>query len=288
MGDATRIAGCKPAPKPPLLPLELEKEIFEIAARLYPGMAPVLMRVAHRVLVWIEPIVYETLIFRGEDPPPSLQLALKSKPADFFPNNVRNLLLDHSEGAHHNQGLLLASCSGVRNLLLMAARPFMLPHVMNMKLQRLHVDIQNLFDSLEINFTQPFFANITHLDFWGYQGLETLSSPSGLSSLPELTHLKLYVLIRSVVCSFLSNCKKLRILIAEAFITSLKAVSLAAAIDDLRFLLMASGATTDDWIAGTRGERDPWARADIFVAKRRRGEIQPASRCWIEAADMIN
>ncbi|KAJ7182925.1 hypothetical protein C8R43DRAFT_1116537 [Mycena crocata] len=36
-----------------------------------------------------------------------------------------------------------------------------------------------------------------------------------------------------------------------------------------------------DWVAGTKGGSDFWARADAFVGKRRRGEIEPKSR-WIE------
>jgi hypothetical protein len=36
----------------PILPLELEREIFTIAARVHKETIPTLLRVAHRVFVW--------------------------------------------------------------------------------------------------------------------------------------------------------------------------------------------------------------------------------------------
>jgi hypothetical protein len=79
--------------------------------------------------------------------------------------------------------------------------------------------------------------------------------------------------------------------------------------DDIRFVYVTLGARFinfwDGWFTQPRGGIDCWARADVFVEKKRRGEIQPgsfirlverhwishiplaASRCWIEPADDI-
>jgi hypothetical protein len=37
----------------PLLPVELEREIFEMTAQMYPHEIPILLRVARRFLIWL-------------------------------------------------------------------------------------------------------------------------------------------------------------------------------------------------------------------------------------------
>ncbi|KAF8201937.1 hypothetical protein K438DRAFT_1965389 [Mycena galopus ATCC 62051] len=46
----------------PKLPLELERKVFELAAHLHPSSIPALLRVAHRILVWIEPLLCKILV----------------------------------------------------------------------------------------------------------------------------------------------------------------------------------------------------------------------------------
>ncbi|KAJ7303559.1 hypothetical protein DFH08DRAFT_825841 [Mycena albidolilacea] len=61
-------------------------------------------------------------------------------------------------------------------------------------------------------------------------------------------------------------------------------------INDIRFvyiILQGAGDFLGGWLAQTRGGIDFWACADVFVKKKRRGEIQPASGCWIEPRDEI-
>ncbi|KAJ7605939.1 hypothetical protein DFH06DRAFT_1348359 [Mycena polygramma] len=62
-----------------------------------------------------------------------------------------------------------------------------------------------------------------------------------------------------------------------------------APIDDARVVYMAvsDAKYEEEWVIGTRGGLDFWARADAFIAKKRRGEIEPSSRCWIVHADGI-
>ncbi|KAJ7928326.1 hypothetical protein B0H13DRAFT_2311607 [Mycena leptocephala] len=42
----------------PAFPPDLEREIFGTTALMYPGEMPTLLRVARRVLIWIEPLLY--------------------------------------------------------------------------------------------------------------------------------------------------------------------------------------------------------------------------------------
>ncbi|KAF7363041.1 hypothetical protein MVEN_00655900 [Mycena venus] len=45
----------------PTLPLDLEREIFELAARQYPSSIPSFLRVCHRVHTWLESFLYHVL-----------------------------------------------------------------------------------------------------------------------------------------------------------------------------------------------------------------------------------
>ncbi|KAJ7854146.1 hypothetical protein B0H14DRAFT_3865579 [Mycena olivaceomarginata] len=45
----------------PTLPLDLEREIFELSARQYPTSTPSFLRVCHRVHTWLEPFLYRVL-----------------------------------------------------------------------------------------------------------------------------------------------------------------------------------------------------------------------------------
>ncbi|KAJ6564535.1 hypothetical protein B0H19DRAFT_1068073 [Mycena capillaripes] len=67
-------------------------------------------------------------------------------------------------------------------------------------------------------------------------------------------------------------------------------------VEDNRFVYMLNldCPNVDDWLIGTKGGMDAWARAEAFVAKKRRGEIEPSLslypqglRCWIEEGDGI-
>jgi hypothetical protein len=50
-------------------------------------------------------------------------------------------------------------------------------------------------------------------------------------------------------------------------------------IDDVRYVCMVVSDEDylEEWIIATRGGLDFWARADAFIAKKRRGEIKPSS-----------
>lgn len=49
------------------LPTELEREIFETAARMRPGSALDLVLVARKVRTWIQPLIYEMVTLGTDD-----------------------------------------------------------------------------------------------------------------------------------------------------------------------------------------------------------------------------
>ncbi|KAJ7618285.1 hypothetical protein DFH06DRAFT_1012088 [Mycena polygramma] len=81
----------------PVFPLDLKREIFETMALLHPSQIPTLLRVARRVLCWIEPLLYRTLRITESNPGMARAhlKAMKSKPPVFF-RAVRHIILDSS------------------------------------------------------------------------------------------------------------------------------------------------------------------------------------------------
>ncbi|KAJ7204221.1 hypothetical protein C8J57DRAFT_386077 [Mycena rebaudengoi] len=90
----------------PAFPEDLERCIFESAAFFHADCIPALLLVAHRVKIWIEPLFYKVVTIYGlprETVPkpntifrhsvPALYGLMKSKPASFFPDNVRHVQL---------------------------------------------------------------------------------------------------------------------------------------------------------------------------------------------------
>ncbi|KAJ7108160.1 hypothetical protein C8R44DRAFT_803721 [Mycena epipterygia] len=62
-------------------PLELERAIFELCARSRPPTIPGLLRVAHRVRAWLEPLLYEMLRLTEASRTPGILDAVLAKPA---------------------------------------------------------------------------------------------------------------------------------------------------------------------------------------------------------------
>ncbi|KAJ6551155.1 hypothetical protein B0H19DRAFT_1156692 [Mycena capillaripes] len=281
-------------PEAPFFPPELEREMFEMAAELYPETIPSLLSVAHRVYQWIERIKYRTVTPAGQQLSCSvrvLQRAIRSnsKPVSFFHDHVQHLFVPHqgSTPAAEDEDAdeILSACSGIRTLALLRtdARPSTLRNLMIMRPRRLTIELQ--FLSIDI---QPMFAFVTHLDLLDHipstADDKLAHGLSFLALLPTLTHLCLY-------CGFelssrvLASYKKLEVLVCMDD----RGRDQLESVEDPRFvyvfLIMLDH--ENDWVVGTKGGMDFWARGDAFVAKKRRGEIKPSSRCWIEEADGI-
>ncbi|KAJ7488985.1 hypothetical protein FB451DRAFT_1552910 [Mycena latifolia] len=106
--------------------------------------------------------------------------------------------------------------------------------------------------------------------------------------MPVLTHLMLRQMSQATAIEILSNCPNIEVLVRMTYrgFGAQDRVS----VDDARFVSMSITSqeyATTDWLAGTRGGVDFWVRAERFVVKKRRGEIQPSLRCWIEDGDGI-
>ncbi|KAJ7444650.1 hypothetical protein B0H11DRAFT_395057 [Mycena galericulata] len=267
----------------PLLPHELEREIFEIAALLRPKSAPKLLLVARRVLAWVDPLLYRVLILDRKGP--SIFL-LRSKSAQFLRDNVQHLFFDGVPAGEIEQ--ILSFCTGIRSLALMASATSFLPAISALRPARLAVNLPELFGDLpSVDFTLPIFIAITHLDIFDYVYSNDFPMPD-LALLPALTHLALSAeTALDYMIQILSDHEKLKVFISMQ--SDAEFFEEPDFIEDMRFVSMHLSNTEYklDWETGVNGGMDFWARADKFVAMKRRGEIKPSSRYWIVPEDAI-
>ncbi|KAJ7628927.1 hypothetical protein FB45DRAFT_46137 [Roridomyces roridus] len=185
-----------------ILPAELECRIFAIAASTWPTRIPDLMRVAQRVKVWIEPLLYR-IIFLYHRPAvvddlklpkfsvDILRRAISQHPPDFFKNTTQHLFLGHP-----TSGPLLSSefldtlftvCSNVTSVfLLWTLQPANIPALASLpSLRRLALDIKVGMSGIPDPLIHRLFRNITHLEVLDFPVEHAALS---LSQLPNLTH----------------------------------------------------------------------------------------------------
>ncbi|KAF7364208.1 Tyrosinase central domain-containing protein [Mycena sanguinolenta] len=283
----------------PLLPPELERAIFEMAGELHPDAISNMLLVAARVHEWIEPLRYRTFILT--DPASScpglrvLQRAIESKPAQFIRDNVWHLFVEQ-DYPQDTLDTFIPFCTGVRSLVIFEPHPQMLSQLETARPQRLATPIEffgHTEESMPIDLTLPMFSSLTHLDVFEHI-LAISPSWSSLALLAAPTHLAFLGTSYDVGVALLGMCRNLQVIIrmkGESSTNEWPMLSASVDADDWEHRFVGMVLKTEnylsEWEAGLRGGSDFWARADTFVAMRRRGEIEPKSRYWIEDRDGI-
>ncbi|KAJ6471071.1 hypothetical protein C8R47DRAFT_1147785 [Mycena vitilis] len=271
----------------PVLPTDLEREIFEFSAVRCPRSIPRLVLVAQRVKTWIEPMLYRTLsvvesTYRSQDTQNlriEVDAALHSKPASFLRSHVRHVAL--SEIRTDMAASILSVCTKTTSLAIFQTRatPALLPLIAPMPLSRLSVGLADLFGLLTVDFGHPIFARLTHLDVFE-AGWDSDHMVSALSGLPCLTHLSLNPDPNETtprVQDILASCNLLQVLvILFPNEDDMRDVGdeYTCFSHDLRFVTMVVDHYLEDWESGQTGGVDYWIRAEIFIRKRRSGEIK--------------
>ncbi|KAJ7059710.1 hypothetical protein C8F01DRAFT_217957 [Mycena amicta] len=296
----------------PLLPPELENEIFELVALSYPTMIPTLMRVAQRVLHWTEPYLYRTVrVQTSHILQPFLDI-LRTKSPSFLAGSVRHVLLESGSECDYDLGLeILTKCTGITSIgttfrfrgpEVLAALGF-LPN-----LRRMTVDVGELFTGhgvfesprqvsrvrLEIDPAHPVFAHVTHLSL--HDNLDDARTRervcAALPGMPSLTHLRLKFrppeLSNATLRHILTACPQLELLLLTTDDTDVSGEGYP--IDDPRLVW---GRMDDhyepfwaDWERGANGLLDMWVLAEQMVKKQRQqmnDEIQ-----WIHPVGANN
>ncbi|KAJ7633653.1 hypothetical protein DFH06DRAFT_1139986 [Mycena polygramma] len=238
----------------PVFPPELEREILETTALMYPEVIPTLISVARRVFTWIEPLQYRVIILSDRtdtvDAVRALRLLdlMKSKPPEFS-RVVRHLALWDPQIPWDDTTQLLDLCKGGHKFLLflrVGSSPAS--------------DLGKNAYSAAVSVPWPPFRIWTHI-----------------LALPALTHLGLYNVPRDSVLTALADCPrfKLLVLLCPMFPSSVYESAKIPHVYDVRFVI---GVDTDyyleDWEDGASGRPDLWARGDEFVARKRKGDIE--------------
>ncbi|KAJ7748681.1 hypothetical protein B0H16DRAFT_1552852 [Mycena metata] len=278
------------------LPPDVERLIFETAARLDPTIIPKLMLVAWRVKRWLEPVLYRILFVT-----PSVILNPKHRfngfqvfnidiilrvidlnPPGFLRRLVRSLLFEGmtTRLKPFEVQTVLAECGDATGLYMDFAPGPLLPEVAAMRnLRRLTVSASTLLT------TGPLFPHLTHLELieaylpnehssWALDADDVYTR---LPRYPNLTHIAFNTTPHNVV--FSQTVHEDRRLQCIVFLVARPVVLQASSpfLHDRRFVCVQQDPDPRaDWLRGEDGGEDFWKRAEAFIEARLKGTIDPS------------
>ncbi|KAJ6520965.1 ankyrin repeat-containing domain protein [Mycena vulgaris] len=207
--------------------------------------------------------------------------ALESKPASYFEKAVRHLwLVNFSSEARDTSLELLQILPRIENLVIMdSIYPFSDPEIersIGAKCTRLGLIVHATGSWYHTKrLVEPLYSFVTHLIIHERRG-SGWHSWSRLAELPALTHLCLaQTLSADLLRQALVECPTLHVVVrlwfqrkeAEDFVTYPK--------NDSRLVVMWLAKNyRADWETGAYGGDDFWARAEQFLERKMRGEIE--------------
>ncbi|KAF7356353.1 hypothetical protein MVEN_00967600 [Mycena venus] len=275
----------------PILPVELEKEIFQMTAYSWPLSIPRLMLVAHRVKIWVEPLLFQVIVLSryqcldktfipytypiaGDDDFSGIQ----SQPTSVLRDSVRHLLLFRIPKTVSE--FIVSASSAVEDLWISTAEPiaFLLPFIGVLPLKRLYCDLKELFaHKAQIDFGHPLFSRLTHLELFDQNATDSYFD---LALIPNLTHLAFNIPgFLDMSLTLLKTCKSLRVLVLvmlrRGYLSEMivEHEALGQLSEDPRFVQMFCSQFVDDWKTGALTGSDYWSRAEDFITQRRSGEF---------------
>ncbi|KAJ7762392.1 hypothetical protein DFH07DRAFT_814215 [Mycena maculata] len=185
----------------PALPLELEREIFELAVisdRRNAMLKLNLSLVARRVAIWVDFVFYESVTISHSRSVDKFLTLIQSKPTGFFTRIVKALCLVCSVGASPAFDIL-SHCTTVQRLACFVdlhhqsqSVPSLPLLIGRLPLRRLSIESDH-FLCLTAT-TSTWSENLTHiyLVFWGpLSPSDTSRLAQSINRLPRLTHLAL-------------------------------------------------------------------------------------------------
>ncbi|KAJ6580836.1 hypothetical protein B0H19DRAFT_1251122 [Mycena capillaripes] len=279
----------------PILPPEIEREIFEITAR-FPGNAVKLAVVARRTQIWCDPplpskpspgsplkpqfrlerLIYETVTLSDQQLCNKFLRTLDSRPIQFFAENVKSLCVPadiEPVGAER----VLKACQGVTNLALWL--PFhdapLFPLVSSLQPTHLSINLYALFGMpCKPDFKHPFFSKVTHLEFVDWLNWVTYLQIDHL--FPNLTHFAVDFDLdvegsTARLRDILASCRSL--VVCVALVSSDESMIVAsyqlASIEDRRLVILSESDVIENWEASLRGtDASVWSFAEGIVAAK--------------------
>ncbi|TFK58153.1 hypothetical protein BDN72DRAFT_851832 [Pluteus cervinus] len=271
-------------PTLPHLPIELQEEIFRLAARESNSTAGTLIQVSQWVRRWIEPILYEIVVVKNDNNATSFSYPThienrSDKIIDFFAQHGHHVLCLSIDPLKPQQEIvdILKLCPSLKNVMMPVDPSPMIEtiqeHLIN--LERLSWPIDNLHPSMITS--KPAYQRLTHLDMvgeclWGVWS-------TFLTQLPSLTHLALDEMYDDedpMVLGCLKNCGKLEAVLLISENHRLVEVCQENSKDtrgtevDERIVIITVRAQSDNWLGGVRGGLDMWSLADRVIEDRRK------------------
>nr|GAT48302.1 predicted protein [Mycena chlorophos] len=300
------------------LPPELEREIFEAAAQLNPEDTPTLLRVAKRVYAWIRPFLFRVIRGKNEKLWPPLLLAMEAEP-DFLRKSVRFVCIEYGTDQFASAKqikTLLQICTEVVDVALTSTVTVPMNGYLDLlarmpRLRRLTCSLRELFvdESAPIDPRHEGLSRITHLEI-----LDDISSNDdgfwlgGVPLLPSLTHLAITISpedsdpddeledawgrIQRILDAIPPTRLRVLALVwtkneAESYFDVVNSATIrdprlvAGSFEDLSLKKHVYDAWCE-WEESAMGlSSDYWERAELFLERRRNGEV-PASRIWME------
>nr|GAT61143.1 predicted protein [Mycena chlorophos] len=263
----------------PRLPQDLEQLVFEGTAVAFPQTITSLVLVAHRVHVWMQPILFHTLRLTKKNIPRFIDLT-NSKSPEFLARNIRTIVSPLELIEIERYYAALAKCTGVRSLAMgtqnVESHSF-LQILAGLALQRLAIALYSLKSARATGISdypvgnEPAFRNLTHVEVFDEPPRAQLIP--FLKMLPRLTHLALNSLnfvpdeffLREILERGAGGCEHLRLL-----------VILVDSQDDLDRLWIKP--IFDDRIVATQSpdwaecvEDGYWLAAENLLAAKRSG-----------------
>ncbi|KAJ7142058.1 hypothetical protein C8R43DRAFT_1016194 [Mycena crocata] len=261
----------------PCLPVELEREIFELTAETHLPGIPGLLLVARRVKFWTLIIwrkgMYSYAFDKSGHPvitPERVLQLLNGRPASFFRDHVRNLVCANT--AVLESETILTRCSGAENIFFLSdVRPALLPLLTAMAPRRLYMTVSPLFHLSGVEFAHALFSRVTHL-FLDHANLtvDHQTVAASLVALQGLTHLTLAQhASRAMLNDVLTRCACLAVLVVIVFKEKHVNEELSAYFaHDHRFVQLVVRDFLADWMEGTLGRKDYWSRAEAIIHQR--------------------
>ncbi|KAJ7173015.1 hypothetical protein C8R43DRAFT_679084 [Mycena crocata] len=174
----------------PILPPELERHIFEIAALSHLKSISNFLLVAQRVKIWIVPLLYRVVVFYRP-----LDGHISFEPSRFASAVQSQNVAKYVEHIYWDASIpddfdsTLSSCSAVHNLAIRGGEHSRLSCISLMPLQHLSINLTHLFSPQPVNFRHSLFAGITHLYLIDNIQETSWEDWEDLALLPCLTHL---------------------------------------------------------------------------------------------------
>ncbi|KAJ7089147.1 hypothetical protein C8R44DRAFT_818831 [Mycena epipterygia] len=281
----------------PTLPPELERQIFELAARLYPNRIPKFLPVARRVLHWLKPFLYNVVTVGPGRILPAIVAASKSKPDNFLHQSVRHVLLvpmdvwQLARSEYKTVSAVLSLFTGMEDFTALGdVKPInMLEIFATVRLRRLGMDLSKIMGG-PINLTLPHFSSLTHLDVFDEIRAEHEGTWANLAALPCLTHLCLHDVVPASIWRMVGRtCPGIQLLVnrwTRFRASGARLIGENPPVTDPRFVVLFVGDYADQWEEGARGGENFWTRGARFVAQKRKGEI-PASSFLIDLPVLV-